>query len=358
MKRTQFGFNHPLSFSFILACLLQLTWGVQGCKNLFSDKEAEMSMADSIRKHAETVATDLVKAKLRPRTAEDIVLTKAISFEQYTLEDEYEVDGKPRHFQWDKIKEKLAWIETFQIREKQYAVLQNYKNLNGEAPLVKKFVRNEYTRVSDTLGTERYQSVPLYLSPEEESPEIYAKDGSLVAIRGGADSLDYYIVEGLSFEGHWTVPKQYVKLLGKDKQYNQVIVVDVTHQHLCTLEKKEKEWHILSMNPATTGIHQPPFAHETPLGIFVIQEKKEKMYFLKDGSKTEIAGFAPFASRFTNGGYLHGIPTNYPDQGIIEYSWTLGTTPRSHMCVRNASSHSKFIYDWSKTWETLVVVIE
>ena len=33
--------------------------------------------------------------------------------------------------------------------------------MNKEAPLVRKFVRNVYRRVSDKLGVERYQSVPL-----------------------------------------------------------------------------------------------------------------------------------------------------------------------------------------------------
>lgn len=59
-----------------------------------------------------------------------------------------------------------------------------------------------------------------------------------------------------------------------------------------------------------------------------VQEKKEKMFYTKDGS-SEIAGFAPYASRFTNGAYVHGIPTQYPNKSIIESSPTLGTTPRS-----------------------------
>jgi len=64
------------------------------------------------------------------------------------------------------------------------------------------------------------------------------------------------------------------------------------------------------------------------------------MYYVKDGT-SEIAGYAPYASRFTNGAYIHGVPVQYPHKNIIEYSPSLGTTPRSHMCVRNASSHAK-----------------
>ncbi len=82
-----------------------------------------------------------------------------------------------------------------------------------------------------------------------------------------------------------------------------------------------------------------------------------KMFYTSDGS-SRIAGFAPWASRFTCGAYIHGVPVNNPKGRIIEYSPSLGTTPRSHMCVRNASSHAKFVYDNCPTLATLIVVIE
>ena len=63
-------------------------------------------------------------------------------------------------------------------------------------------------------------------------------------------------------------------------------------------------------------------------------------------------------SRFTNGAYIHGVPVNVPRTEMIEYSWSLGTIPRSHMCVRNATSHSKFIFDNMPAEATLIVVIE
>lgn len=78
------------------------------------------------------------------------------------------------------------------------------------------------------------------------------------------------------------------------------------------------------------------------------------MVFLKDGSK-ETGGYAPYASRFTDGAYIHGVPVNEPRKTQIEYSWSLGTTPRSHMCVRNATSHAKFIFDWAPVNETIIL---
>ena len=134
--------------------------------------------------------------------------------------------------------------------------------------------------------------------------------------------------------------------------------MDRHNQNIATLERTgEGQWLIRSMNPSTTGLHRPPYAQETPLGMFVLQEKKVKMIFLKDGS-VETGGYAPYASRFTDGAYIHGVPVNAPRTTQIEYSWSLGTTPRSHMCVRNATSHAKFIFDWAPVNETIIFVLE
>ena len=37
---------------------------------------------------------------------------------------------------------------------------------------------------------------------------------------------------------------------------------------------------------------------------------------------------------------------------------TLGTTPQSHMCVRNFTSYAKFIYDWYVKGACAVIVLE
>lgn len=295
--------------------------------------------------------------KVRPRTAADIKLEKDLTYNEHTLEETYPYKDTTRHFQLDKIKEKLAYIENFQRAPHNYAVLQNYKNRNGESPVVENFVRNAYKRVSDTLGTERYQSAPLYRAEDSAKPSIYGRDGSLVSLES-SDTLKMVKVNGISFEGTWFVPKRYVKFIGDSLKITHVNFVDVTNQNILTVERTgEDEWKIRSMNPATSGLHKPPHQMETPVGIFMVQEQKAKMFYLGDGTKT-IEGFAPWASRFTNGGYIHGVPVNNPKGKIVEYSWSLGTTPRSHMCVRNASSHAKFVYDTSKPFKSLVVVID
>jgi hypothetical protein len=111
------------------------------------------------------------------------------------------------------------------------------------------------------------------------------------------------------------------------------------------------------MNPCTTGAHNPMLQKPTPLGVYIIQMHLEKMPFYEDGT-TRIAGYAPYASRFCQGAYLHGVPVNLPHTEIVEFSPTLGTIPRSHMCVRNAASHAKFIYDNFEPEQALVYVIE
>lgn len=297
------------------------------------------------------------KERERPRVGTDIQLNENLQFTDYTLENEYEYEGEKRSFQLEKIKEVIAYIENFQKLEGEYAVLQNYRNSNGEAPTVANYKRNDYKRVSDTLGTERYQSVPLYEDSNHKLPSIYGRDGSLVRLLS-ADSLDFVKIEGISFNGEWYVPKRYVKNLGSELDFKKIAVVDNTHQNIMTLEKKDYcAWDILSKNPATTGVHKPPYSQITPPGIYVAQEKKVKMFYTKDGTST-IEGYAPYATRFTNGAYIHGVPVNNPNGKIIEYSWSLGTTPRSHMCVRNASSHAKFVYDWIDLSSGLIIVID
>lgn len=289
-------------------------------------------------------------------TADDIVVEKDLLYDQYTLSDSYPYKDTTREFQWDKIKEHLARLENIRQASAKWGILQNYKNNNGEAPLVKAYRRNEYKRIADTLGVERYQSIPLFLPEDTVTAERYGRDGALVKLLGDSTNT-FFKVSTTDFEGEWLVPRKYIKEVHDTIMFNKAIVVDRNNENIVTLEKSDSKWLVRSMNPATTGLHKPPYQQETPLGMFVIQEKKSKMYFLKDGS-SETGGFAPYASRFNNGGYIHGIPVNAPRKELIEYSPSLGTTPRSHMCVRNATSHAKFIYDWAPTESTVVFVIE
>ncbi|MBD8389508.1 L,D-transpeptidase [Dysgonomonas sp. BGC7] len=331
---------------FFLACLFIIL----SCSDKENSREEipNQIKADSL---SETVETK------KAVTASDIQIEKQLLYDQYTLDDTYPYKDTVRSFQWDKVKERLAYLENIQQEPTEWALLQNYKNLNGEAPLVKTYKRNEYKRIADTLGVERYQSIPLFLPEDSLIGVRYARDGSLVKILDN-DSLSKFVeIETTDIGGNWLVPRKYIKRLADSVTFNKAIVVDRNNENITVLEKVGSKWLIRSMNPVTTGLHKPPHQQETPLGMFVIQERKYKMFFLVDGT-TETGGFAPYACRFTNGGYLHGIPVNAPRTTFIEYSPSLGTTPRSHMCVRNATSHAKFIYDWVTVGGTIVFVIE
>jgi hypothetical protein len=94
-------------------------------------------------------------------------------------------------------------------------------------------------------------------------------------------------------------------------------------------------------------------------------QRRFKFLYYHDGT-TDIAGYAPYTIRFSGGGYLHGVPRvygkdefgNLVDPGHAESLRSLGTTPRSHMCVRNYTSHAKFLYDWVDIGSCAVIVIE
>ncbi len=297
--------------------------------------------------------TEIVEKDIKP---EDIRLDKELLYDKHTLKDTYPYKDTTRHFQWERIKERLALLENIRKKPAQWCILQNYKNRNGEAPLVKSFKRDAYKRIADTLGVERYQGIPLFLTDDTLTAERYGLDGLLTRHLG--EEGKFTKVEPVFIGGEWYAPTKYIKLIPDSVVFNKAIFIDRHNQNITTLERKEKGcWLIRSMNPATTGQHRPPYAQETPLGMFVLQEKKTKMIFLKDGSAAT-GGFAPYASRFNNGGYIHGVPTNAPATGIIEYSYTLGTIPRSHMCVRNATSHAKFIFEWAPVNETIIFVLE
>lgn len=331
---------------FVAVCTLLIFTGACGHKN------HDNAVAEA--QHAETA--QLPEEPEEQYVPIKIIIEKELLYDQHTLADTFPYKDTVRFFQWDKVREQLRIIDSMQTDRPLWGVLQNKSNSNGESPLIKEWQRNEYKRVSDMHGVERYQSVAMYTVADTVATR-YGRDGSPVKILLRNDSTDMVRVKTVNFEGEWLVRKKYVKVTSDTVRYDRVAVVDRTMQTIATLERVGEKWLVRSMNPATTGAHNPPYASPTPLGIFVVQEKKPKMLYTHDGS-SEIAGYAPWASRFSNGGYIHGVPLNNVNAATIEFSATLGTIPRSHMCVRNATSHAKFVYDWAPVFNSLVVVIE
>ncbi|MEG0796189.1 MAG: L,D-transpeptidase [Odoribacter sp.] len=283
-----------------------------------------------------------------------VKIEKELLYNRHTLGDTYNYGKGERCFQWKRISNIIDSLQIFEGGGREFGALSNYKNRKGLAPLVMERQLDKYGAIQDIYGVKRDQSVPFYHWDNLAIPKRYGRDGSLVLIL--KDTANYLLVTPASFGGKWLVPSGYVDRLNVE-DFKKLIFVDRTNQNSATMEQGDTSWLVRSMNPISTGLQRPPYKRETPAGVFVVRGKLEAMPFLRDGT-IEAGGFAPWASRFCGGAYLHGVPVNYPDSVVLEYSGTLGTTPRSHMCVRNATSHAKFIYDWAPIGKALVVVFD
>ena len=211
----------------------------------------------------------------------DIHIEKDLLYDRYTLADIYPYKDTTRCFQWQKIRELLFFVDSIQMETSSWAVIQNYKNRKGEAPLVKSFKTNVYGNITDEYGVEKYQSVPLFLLNDSVQPERYGRDGFLIKYKDEKGS--FVQVEDMWERREWLIPKKYIKQIEGSAIFKKVIVVDVTNQNLTTIEKEDSVWYVRSKNPSTTGARRPPYQYETPLGLFVFQEKKSKMHFLEIG---------------------------------------------------------------------------
>lgn len=257
-------------------------------------------------------------------------------------------------FQFDKMHDAVLTAE--KTSEKgPLTYINNYHNLKGYAPL---YQGGEL----DQTGGRRSQSAPGYPDPSNLKEFSYLGDGTLVRVL--SSGAQYARVSLVKDEGVYFVPAKYVATPAAVTTIKKAIVIDRGNQNEVVFEKIGTEWKVVSYTLATTGTagkyHQP-----TPLGYYYAIEKRERFFYYKDGT-TSIQGYAPWAVRFAGGAYVHGVPVNYKfnseggriDPGKIEYSKTLGTVPLSHKCVRNFTSHAKFLYDWYTPGEMIVIVME
>lgn len=272
-----------------------------------------------------------------------------------------------RMFQFQIMKARLAQVDAA-VTQGPLTYIRNYKDKNGRAPAWQ-------GRNVDDAGTRRYQSAPGYLS----LPGTENNAGNSSNFRYLPDGL---LVRHLGMEGEFVkvspvgdqnapsgagavyyVPKAYVPGTANMTSVEKAILVDRNQQNEAVFEKRDGQWVLISKTLATTGM-KGQYQQETPLGYYYGIEKRDRFYYYKDGT-TSIQGYAPYAIRFSGGAYLHGVPVNYRfregvriDPGFAEASRTLGTIPLSHKCVRNYTSHAKFLYDWFEEDRSVVIVIE
>lgn len=260
-----------------------------------------------------------------------------------------------RYFQFDKMEQAVT-------RAAEYAdgggltYISNYKNEKGLAPL-------SYGKNVDARGTGRSQSAPGYPSLSNKEEFIYIGDGTLV--RYLFSTGDYIKVQVVDDGDTYYVPQKYIPGRQAVTNLSLIVVVDRNHQNEAVYERGEAgDWALISCTLATTGTTSE-YARPTPLGYYFAINKQGQFLYYKDGTYT-IQGYAPYTIRFAGGAYIHGVPVNYKfnDAGEritppkVEYASSIGTVPLSHKCVRNYTSHAKFLYDRYVKGEMLVIVIE
>lgn len=259
-----------------------------------------------------------------------------------------------RIFQFDKMHEMVKFADT-EFAKGKLTYVSNYKNYKGQAPAYQGANK-------DGEGNSRSQSAPGYADLDNLAEFTYIGDGELMRVLSADSKFTKVLL--LRNGQKYFIPNKYLDTHHAVSQLNKAIVIDRENQNEVVFEKLGQEWQVISYSLATTGklgkYHQP-----TPLGYYYAIEKRERFYYYKDGT-TSIQGYAPYTIRFAGGAYVHGVPVDYKysadgqriDPGKVEFSPSLGTIPLSHKCVRNYTSHAKFLYDWYVPGETIVIVME
>lgn len=283
----------------------------------------------------------------------------------------YGVLGEPRKFQFDKMEESINKLKN-EVDNSKTAYITNYKNRNGRAPLYN-------GKTVDDYGIKRHQAAPAYLEPNKGAKFRYISDGTLVTILD--QNGEYFKVRTLNFEGEYWIPKNFVTTWHSIKNLTKAVVIDRKNQNEGVFEYRDGKWNLISYIFATTGA-KAKYKEETSLGYYMAIQTRSRFLYLDDVTR-EIDGYAPYAVRFNGGAYIHGVPVNFKfvekkvengeevedgeevkvekkriDPGIKEYLYTIGSVPRSHKCVRNYTSHAKFLYDWVEIGKSAVIVIE
>lgn len=262
-------------------------------------------------------------------------------------------NGIPRRFRFDRMTEEIKRLENT-LAQYEYGYISNYKDRNGSPPL-------KNGKALDEFGIQAYQSAPAYYSLEDKNDFRYFPDGMLVFILDEANG--HFKVRNLVYKGDYWIPKQFISFDNNLDRLDKAIVVDKANQNEALFENRNGRWTMISYTLATTGVPENN-KYETPIGSFKVLQKRDRFYYLNHRTG-EIGGYAPYGTRFSAGAYVHGIPVDYVkedgkniDPGMKEYLLTIGTTPRSAKCVRNYTSHAKFIYDWADLNDTAVIVFD
>ncbi|MDD2484870.1 MAG: L,D-transpeptidase [Eubacteriales bacterium] len=258
-----------------------------------------------------------------------------------------------RDFRFSEMEEVVNKAQRY-FEDGELTYVENYREKNGKAPLY----RGES---QDKEGNKRAESIAAYPNLSNLSEFTYLPDGTLV--RYLSEKGEYIHVEVVESEESFYVPNRYIPITKAVEALNRIIVIDRDNQNEAVYEKIDEKWTLVSYTLATTG-KVGAYSAPTPMGFYYMMQKRSSFLYYKDGTKI-FQGYAPYAIRFTGGAYIHGIPVDYAytasGETIVpakrEYSQKIGTIPLSHKCVRNYTSHAKFLYDWALPGETIIIVI-
>lgn len=291
-----------------------------------------------------------------------------------------------REYNFDLAYEK-AQLYKAEVESNRVGRISNFRNVNGAPPKYKGNLEE------DPYNVLRYQAAAAYKSPDLKADFRYIQDGRVVQILSESGSFFEVAVPDLKTESDpavFYILKKYISETGSNlKQLNQIIFVDRKQQNEIVLSFENGGWRLVSYTQSTTGA-KDDYRNPTDLGLFMVLNKKPKFDYLDDETKL-IDGYAPYAIRFNGGAFIHGVPVAYviekedkiikpavldasgkeikpavvqtkiiskTDPGEVEYLSSIGTIPKSHKCVRNYTSHAKFLYDWVKVGQAAVVVFE
>lgn len=265
----------------------------------------------------------------------------------------HSTEGTPRAFRFNRMQDAVNRLKQ-QLEEGALHFVSNYKNQNGAPPSMGDVAVDQH-------GYRVYHSAPAYEQADTGSNFRYVPDGMLVRILG--ETGEFYHINVPTFNRDYYIPQKYIDRELTLGRLSHVVVVDRDQQNQAAFELVENGLNLISYTLSTTGF-KGDFSFETTLGSYKAIEKRERFEYLKKETP-DVAGYAPFAVRFTGGAYIHGVPVAYEerdgekaDPGTIEYLHTIGTFPRSSMCVRNYTSHAEFLYNWMAIQNGAVIVIE
>ena len=259
-----------------------------------------------------------------------------------------------RGFYWDKMINKIEIVNDFITKainaNEQLYIITEYAPLSRDKPSKK-----------DKFGNKNNQSIIGYTNSKKEGEIINIPDQTIFRIIGEENNM--LKIETPFYGGPYFIEKvqgTYQKVENIKEEVNKFIAIDPSSQTEVLFQRipETQKYEVITYSYVTTG-KDGYGSYETPHGAFLIAFTRPYMTFTRHarpGDKTipgrsdlAVAGSAKYAVRFSGGGYMHGIPTNFNFKGSTldtETAKKIGTYKESHKCVRHFDDQIEFIVKW------------